>query len=168
MIKVGILTISDKGSRGEREDLSGKVIEEVIRKINGEVKYYQIIPDENDIIQEELIKAVDKLHLDLILTTGGTGLGKRDVTPEATLAIIEKEVLGISEIIRSESFKKTNRAILSRGVAGIRKESLIINLPGSPKGVRESLEIVLEALPHGIEILKGQITECGRNDEEIR
>jgi len=168
MIKVGILTISDKGSRGEREDLSGKVIEEVIKKINGEVKYYQIIPDEKEIIQEELIKAVDKLHLDLILTTGGTGLAKRDVTPEATLAIIEKEVSGISEIIRSESFKKTNRAILSRGVAGIRKESLIVNLPGSPKGVRESLEIVLEALPHGIEILKGQATECGRNDEEIR
>ncbi|MBA3062952.1 MAG: MogA/MoaB family molybdenum cofactor biosynthesis protein [Atribacteria sp.] len=168
MIKVGILTISDKGSKEEREDLSGKVIEEVVKKINGEVKYYQIIPDEKDIIQEELIKAVDKLHLDLILTTGGTGLAKRDVTPEATLAIIEKEVSGISEIIRSESFKKTNRAILSRGVAGIRKESLIINLPGSPKGVRESLEIILEALPHGIEILKGQATECGRNDEEIR
>jgi len=163
MIKVGILTISDKGSRGEREDLSGKVIEEVVKKINGEVKYYQIIPDEKDIIQEELIKAVDKLHLDLILTTGGTGLAKRDVTPDATLEVIEKEVSGISEIIRSESFKKTNRAILSRGVAGIRKESLIINLPGSPKGVRESLEIVLEALPHGIEILKGQAAECGRN-----
>jgi len=168
MIKVGILTISDKGSRGEREDLSGKVIEEVVKKINGEVKYYQIVPDEKDIIQEELIKAVDKLHLDLILTTGGTGLGKRDVTPEATSAIIEKEVPGISEIIRSESFKKTNRAILSRGMAGIRKESLIINLPGSPKGVRESLEIILDALPHGIEILKGQVTQCGRNDEEIR
>ena len=168
MIKVGILTISDKGSRGEREDLSGKVIEEIVKKINGKVKYYQIIPDEKDIIQEELIKAVDKLHLDLILTTGGTGLAKRDVTPDATLAIIEKEVSGISEIIRSESFKKTNRAILSRGVAGVRKESLIINLPGSPKGVRESLEIILEALPHGIEILKGQATECGRNDEEIR
>jgi len=168
MIKVGILTISDKGSRGEREDLSGKVIKEIVKKINGEVKYYQIIPDEKDIIQEELIKAVDKLHLDLILTTGGTGLGKRDVTPEATLAIIEKEIPGISEIIRSESFKKTNRAILSRGMAGIRKESLIINLPGSPKGVRESLEIILEALPHGIEILIGQATECGRNNEEIR
>lgn len=168
MIKVGILTISDKGSKGEREDLSGKVIEEVVKKINGEVKYYQIIPDEKDVIQEELIKAVDKLHLDLILTTGGTGLAKRDVTPDATLEVIEKEVSGISEIIRSESFKKTNRAILSRGVAGIRKESLIINLPGSPEGVRESLEIILEALPHGIEILKGQAAECGRNDEEIR
>lgn len=168
MIRVGILTISDKGSRGEREDLSGGAIKELVKKINGEVEYYQIIPDEKNIIQEELIKAVDKLHLDLILTTGGTGLGKRDVTPEATLAIIEKEVPGISEIIRSESFKKTNRAILSRGVAGVRKESLIINLPGSPKGVRESLEIILDALPHGIEILKGQATECGRNDEEIR
>ena len=168
MIKVGILTISDKGSKGEREDLSGKVIEEVVKKINGEVKYYQIIPDEKNIIQEELIKAVDKLHLDLILTTGGTGLAKRDVTPDATLEVMEKEVPGISEIIRSESFKKTDRAILSRGVAGIRKESLIINLPGSPKGVRESLKIILDALPHGIEILKGQVTECGRNDEEIR
>ena len=168
MIKVGILTISDKGSKGEREDLSGKVIGEVVKEINGEVKYYQIIPDEKNIIQEELVKAVDKLHLDLILTTGGTGLAKRDVTPDATLEVIEKEVPGISEIIRSESFKKTDRAILSRGVAGIRKESLIINLPGSPKGVRESLETILEALPHGIEILKGQATECGRNDEEIR
>ncbi len=162
MIKVGILTISDKGARGEREDQSGKLIEEIVKKIEGEVKYYQIIPDEKDIIQDELIKAVDGLHLDLILTTGGTGLGKRDVTPEATLAVIEKEVPGISEIIRSESFKQTNRAILSRGVAGIRKESLIINLPGSPKGVKESLEIILEALPHGIEIIKGQVNECAR------
>ena len=162
MIEVGILTISDKGARGEREDQSGKVIEEIVKKIEGIVKYYRIIPDEEEIIQDELIKAVDKLHLDLILTTGGTGLGKRDVTPEATLAVIEKEVPGISEIIRSESFKKTNRAILSRGVAGIRKKSLIINLPGSPKGVKESLEIILKALPHGIEIIKGEITECAR------
>jgi molybdenum cofactor synthesis domain-containing protein len=162
MIEVGILTISDKGARGEREDQSGKVIEEIVKKIEGEVKYYRIIPDEKEIIQDELVKVVDKLHLDLILTTGGTGLGKRDVTPEATLAVIEKEVPGISEIIRSESFKKTNRAILSRGVAGIRKKSLIINLPGSPKGVKESLEIILKALPHGIEIIKGEITECAR------
>jgi len=160
MIEVGILTISDKGARGEREDQSGKVIKEIVKKIEGEVKYYRIIPDEEEIIQDELVKAVDKLHLDLILTTGGTGLGKRDVTPEATLAVIEKEVPGISEIIRGESFKKTNRAILSREVAGIRKKSLIINLPGSPKGVKESLEIILKALPHGIEIIKGEITEC--------
>ena len=162
MIEVGILTISDKGARGEREDLSGKVIEEIVKKIEGEVKYYRIIPDKKEIIQDELIKVVDKLRLDLILTTGGTGLGKRDVTPEATLAVIEKEVPGIGEIIRSESFKKTNRAILSRGVAGTRKNSLIINLPGSPKGAKESLEIILKALSHGIEILKGEVTECAR------
>lgn len=168
MIKVGILTVSDKGSRGEREDLSGKTIKDIIVRIEGTVEYYKIIPDEKEIIKEELIKTVDKLHLDLILTTGGTGLAKRDVTPDATLEVIEKEVSGISEIIRNESFKKTNRAILSRAVAGIRKESLIINLPGSPKGVRESLEIILESLPHGIEILKGEATECGKNDEEIR
>ena len=160
MIKVGVLIISDKGARGEREDQSGKLIEEIVKKIKGEVKYYQIIPDDKDVIQDELIKAVDGLHLDLILTTGGTGLGKRDVTPEATLAVIEKEVPGISEIIRSESFKQTNRAILSRGVAGIRKESLIINLPGSPKGVKESLVIILKTLPHGIEIIKGEVSEC--------
>ena len=168
MIKVGILTVSDKGSRGEREDQSGKTIEEMVKRIKGEVKYYQIIPDEKKIIQRELLKAVDELGLDLIFTTGGTGLGKRDVTPEATLAVIEKEVPGISEIIRSESFKKTNRGVLSRGISGIRKESLIINLPGSPKGVKESLEIILEAIPHGIEILKSQTTECAISKKEVR
>ena len=106
MIKVGILIISDKGSIGEREDLSGKVIEEAVKKINGEVKYYQIIPDEKDIIQEELIKAVDKLHLDLILTTGGTGLAKRDVTPEATLAIIEKKFRGLAKSSEAKVLKR--------------------------------------------------------------
>ena len=139
----------------------------MVKKINGEVRYYKVIPDEKDMIKEELVKIVDKLYLDLILTTGGTGVSKRDITPDATLEVIEKEVSGICEIIRSESFKKTNRAILSRGVAGIRKESLIINLPGSPKGVRESLEIILQALPHGIEILKGEASECGKNNEEL-
>ncbi|HBY56863.1 MAG TPA: molybdenum cofactor biosynthesis protein [Candidatus Atribacteria bacterium] len=165
MIKVGILTVSDKGARREREDQSGKVINEIVKKIKGETKYYRIIPDEKDIIQDELIKAVDELHLDLILTTGGTGLGERDVTPEATLSVIEKEVPGISEIIRSESFKKTSRAILSRAVAGVRKKCLIINLPGSPKGVRESLEIILDTIPHGIEILKGKATECAGQEK---
>lgn len=165
MIKVGILTISDKGARREREDQSGKVINEIVKRIKGVTKYYRVIPDEKDIIKDELIKAVDELHLDLILTTGGTGLGERDVTPEATLSVIEKEVPGISEIIRSESFKKTSRAILSRAVAGVRKKCLIINLPGSPKGVRESLEIILDAIPHGLEILKGKATECARQEK---
>ena len=167
MIKVGILTISDKGARGEREDQSGKMIEEMVKRIKGEVKYYQIIPDEKKIIQRELLKAVDELGLDLIFTTGGTGLSKRDVTPEATLGVIEKEVPGISEIIRSEGFKKTNRGILSRGVSGIRKESLIINLPGSPKGVSESLDVILEAIPHGIDIIKSQITECAKTKNKL-
>ncbi len=166
MITVGVLTISDKGSRGERVDQSGKVISEMVERIGGKIRYYQIIPDEKDIIQEELIKGADKLRLDLILTSGGTGLGERDVTPEATLAVIEKEVPGFSEVIRTESFKKNNRSILSRGVAGMRKKCLIINLPGSPKGVRESLEIVLEAIPHGIEIIKGEVTECAGPEKE--
>jgi len=164
MINVGILTVSDKGSRGEREDLSGKKIKEIISKINGKVKYYEIIPDEKEIIKKELIKAVDIIHLDLIFTTGGTGLAKRDVTPDATLEVIEKVVPGISEMIRSESFKKTNRAMLSRAISGIRGECLIVNLPGSPKGVKESLEIILEALPHGVDILKGQASECGKSE----
>jgi len=164
MIKVGILTVSDKGSQGEREDLSGKKIKEIVSEIGGKVKYYKIIPDEQELIKKELIKAVDNIHLDLIFTTGGTGLAKRDVTPDATSEVIEKIVPGISEMIRSESFKKTNRAILSRAISGIRGECLIINLPGSPKGVKESLEIILEALPHGIDILKGQASECGKNE----
>ena len=164
MIKVGILTVSDKGSQGEREDLSGKKIKEIVSKIGGKVKYYKIIPDEQELIKKELIKAADHIHLDLIFTTGGTGLAKRDVTPDATSEVIEKIVPGISEVIRSESFKKTNRAILSRAISGIRGECLIINLPGSPKGVKESLEIILEALPHGIDILKGQASECGKNE----
>ena len=164
MIKVGILTVSDKGSQGEREDLSGKKIKEIVSKIGGKVKYYKIIPDEQELIKKELIKAADNIHLDLIFTTGGTGLAKRDVTPDATSEVIEKIVPGISEMIRSESFKKTNRAILSRAISGIRGECLIINLPGSPKGVKESLEIILEALPHGIDILKGQASECGKSE----
>ncbi len=164
MIKVGILTVSDKGSQGEREDLSGKKIKEIVSKIGGKVKYYKIIPDEQELIKKELIKAADHIHLDLIFTTGGTGLAKRDVTPDATSEVIEKIVPGISEMIRSESFKKTNRAILSRAISGIRGECLIINLPGSPKGVKESLEIILEALPHGIDILKGQASECGKSE----
>ena len=164
MISIGILTISDKGSRGEREDLSGKKIKDIVSKIDGEVRYYKIIPDEEELIKKELIKAVDEMHLDLVFTTGGTGLAKRDVTPDATSEVIEKSVPGISEMIRGESFRKTNRAILSRAISGIRGESLIINLPGSPKGVEESLEIILDVLPHGIEILKGQASECAKKE----
>jgi len=162
MIKVAIITVSDKGSRGQRKDLSGEAIRFVLEKIEAQVVGYKIVPDEIDSIQAAIIEAVDRIKADLVLTTGGTGLAVRDVTPEATMAVIDKLVPGISEIIRMESFKKTPKAILSRAIAGIRKKSLIINLPGSPKGVRESLDIVLEALPHGIDILKGEASECGK------
>jgi len=162
MIKVAIITVSDKGARGQREDLSGKAIRFILEKIEAQVVGYKIVPDEIDLIQTAVIEAVDRIGADLVLTTGGTGLAVRDVTPEATMAVIDKLVPGISEIIRMQSFKKTPKAILSRAIAGIRKKSLIINLPGSPKGVRESLDIILEALPHGIDILKGDASECGK------
>jgi len=161
MIKVAIITISDKGARGQREDISKKTIEKVLGQLETDIVWYSIVPDEMSLIKNALIEAVETHHADLVLTTGGTGFAKRDITPEATRAVIEKIVPGISEIIRIESFKKTSHAILSRAIAGIRGKSLIINLPGSPKGVQESLGVILEALPHGIDILKGEADECG-------
>lgn len=162
MIKVGILTASDKGHKGEREDKSGKVIQERVAEIDGEVVEYLVLPDERGVISSALIRMADELHLDLVLTTGGTGFSPRDITPEATKDIIERETPGIPEAIRAESMKITNRAMLSRAAAGIRGKTLIINMPGSPKAVNEALDIILPALGHGIEILKGQSGECAR------
>jgi molybdenum cofactor synthesis domain-containing protein len=159
MITVAILSISDKGSRGEREDKSGQLISHVIRDI-GKIKYYEILPDERDLIKHKMLEYAGTV--DLILTTGGTGLSPRDVTPDATLEVIEREVPGIVEAMRIEGLKKTKKAMLSRAVAGIRGQTLIVNLPGSPAAVKESLEIVLEALPHAIEKLKGDMGECAR------
>jgi len=161
MIKVAIITISDKGARGQREDISKKAIEKILGQLETDIVWYSIVPDEMSLIKNALIEAVETHHADLVLTTGGTGFAKRDITPEATRAVIEKIVPGISEIIRIESFKKTSHAILSRAIAGIRGKSLIINLPGSPKGVQESLDVIVKALPHGIDILKGEADECG-------
>lgn len=158
---VGIITISDKGSRGERSDASGPVIEKMMEQIGGKVEKYVIVPDEKQDIKEAIIDMSDKLRLNLILTTGGTGFSQRDVTPEATLAVIERHVPGIPEAMRAKSMLITPKAMLSRAQAGIRKQTLIINLPGSPKGVRENLEVVIPALKHGIEILTGQTSECG-------
>ncbi|MFZ5627045.1 MAG: MogA/MoaB family molybdenum cofactor biosynthesis protein [Bacillota bacterium] len=157
-----VLTASDKGSRGERQDMSGQVIRELVEEIGGELVEYLVIPDELEVIKEKLLWLVDGRGVDLILTTGGTGLGPRDVTPDATLQVIDRLVPGIAEVMRMESLKKTSRAMLSRAVAGQRKRSLIINLPGSPKAVQECLEVILPALPHGIEIMKGQTGECAR------
>ncbi|GAQ94156.1 molybdenum cofactor synthesis domain-containing protein [Thermodesulfovibrio aggregans] len=157
--RVAIITVSDKGSKGQREDLSGKVIEEIVSQW-AEVVFYRIVPDEKEEIKQAILEAVS--HADLVLTNGGTGLYPRDVTPDATLEVIEKEVPGIAEAMRIAGLAKTKTAMLSRAVAGIRGRTLIINLPGSPKAVKESLEAIIDALPHAIDKLKGDPTECGR------
>jgi molybdopterin adenylyltransferase len=161
MLTVGILTISDKGWRGEREDRSGEAIKQLLGALDTHLVRYDIVPDEKDIISQKLVQWADNEGIDLIITTGGTGLSPRDVTPEATLAVVERIVPGFAEAMRAESLKKTPMAVLSRGVAGIRGSSLIINLPGSPKAVRECLDVILPALPHAIEVLKGEAVECG-------
>lgn len=162
MIKVGIITASDKGSRGEREDKSGQVIREIVEKQGWQVTAYSILPDERTQLAEQMASWCDHHEVDLILTTGGTGFSKRDCTPEATMDIVEKQVPGIPEAMRYYSLQITPRAMLSRSAAGIRKDTLIINLPGSPKAVKENLESVIASLEHGIGILKGSATECAR------
>jgi molybdenum cofactor synthesis domain-containing protein len=161
LFTVGIITVSDKGYAGKREDISGPVIEEMIKTIDGKVVDYVIIPDEVEKIKDALVRMVDEKQINLVFTTGGTGFSPRDVTPEATLAVIEKQVPGIPEAMRMISLETTTKAMLSRAVAGIRKSSLIINLPGSPRAVRENLEVILPALPHGLLILQGKTGECG-------
>jgi molybdopterin adenylyltransferase len=163
LYKIGIITVSDKGARGERVDESGPAIREMV-KLLGEVTSYQVVPDDLDLLKEAMIGMSDKEKVDLILTAGGTGLSPRDNTPEATLAVIQKEVPGLAEAMRSESMKKTNRAMLSRAVAGTRNSTLIVNLPGSVKAVRECLAVILPALPHGLEILTGRGGECGSTE----
>jgi len=160
MYKIGIITVSDKGSRGERVDESGPAIREMVETL-GQVVSYKILPDDTDVLKEAMVDMSDREKVELILTTGGTGLSQRDNTPEATLAVIEREVPGLPEAMRAESLKKTNRAMLSRAVAGVRKNTLIINLPGSVKGVRECLGVILPALPHALDILTGRGGECG-------
>jgi molybdenum cofactor synthesis domain-containing protein len=162
MVKVGILTASDKGSKGERTDESGKVIAEAVKRIQGEVAVYKIVPDDREVISSTLKEMADEYKADLILTTGGTGFSPRDITPEATLDVIDRHVPGIPEAMRLRSLEITDRAMLSRATAGIRNKTLIINLPGSPKAVSESLEVVLPVLTHAIEILKGITGECAR------
>lgn len=164
-VKAAILTISDKGSRGEREDTSGPEIRSIVEAEGAKVISYEIIPDEQYEIKERLVRLADFEDVDLILTTGGTGFSPRDVTPEATLAVIERQAPGFVEAIRAESLKITPHAMLSRAVSGIRGQTIIINLPGSPKAVRESLAVIMPALPHGIQILKGQTGECATNPQ---
>jgi molybdenum cofactor synthesis domain-containing protein len=160
MISAGIITVSDKGSQGKREDLSGPAIAEMLAGAAIIIKHTLIIPDETDRIQEAIINFADVNKLDLILTTGGTGVSPRDLTPDATLKVIDKQIPGIAEAMRHQSMIITPHAMISRAVAGIRGRSLIINLPGSPKGAKENLAVVLPALKHAIEKIKGDESEC--------
>ena len=157
MKRVAIITSSDTGYRGEREDLSGPVIKEIVEREGYEVVSMDILPDD-----QEMQEIADKEFAELILTTGGTGFSERDVTPEATEEVIERRVPGIPEAMRAYSMTITKRAMLSRATAGIRGKTLIINLPGSPKAVRESLDYIIDALGHGIEILTGEAGNCAR------
>ncbi len=161
--RAAVITLSDKGSQGLREDTSGKWILERLRQEGYKLVYYEILPDEPEQLEQILCRLADEHVCDLILTTGGTGLSKRDRTPEATKHVIDREVPGIAEAIRSYSITITKRAMLSRAVSGIRKDTLIINLPGSRKAVEESLNYILEPLEHGLGILTGSVLECGRN-----
>ena len=162
MIKVAILTMSDKGARGEREDLSGAAIKELAGTLPAEFVAYEVIPDEKQAIVARLKEMSDVLGADVIITTGGTGVSPRDVTPEATMEVLDRELPGMSEAMRAESMKNTPHAMLSRAVCGIRGRTLIINLPGSPKAVRENLAVILPAIPHAVEKICGDEAECGR------
>ena len=158
--RTGILTLSDKGSQGLREDLSGKTAAEILQAAGFVIVLTKIIPDHQPTIVKTLIAWVDQEHLDLIVTSGGTGLSPTDVTPQAMRAVIDFEVPGMAEAMRAESLKKTPYAMISRAMVGVRKNTLIVNLPGSPKGVKENLAVVLPALPHALEKLGGDKSDC--------
>lgn len=158
----GIICVSDRCSKGACQDKSGPLIKELVSPL-GKVKEYIVVPDEKEEIEKALIYLCDDVKADVVLTTGGTGFAPRDITPEATKAVIEKEAPGIAEAIRMKSLQITPKAMLSRAVSGIRKRSLIINLPGSPKAVGESLEFILPVLPHAVEVLSGNTLSCGGN-----
>lgn len=160
----GILVISDRGWSGERPDKSGQVAKELIGLLGVEVAKYEVVPDETEVISKQLREWSDTVGLDLIITSGGTGLSPRDVTPEATLAVIDKIIPGLTEAMRMATMKRKPEAILSRAVAGSRGKCLIVNLPGSPKAVKECLEVILPVLPHALEILGGKISECGHDE----
>ena len=154
-IEIAVLTSSDSCYKGEAEDVSGKLVSEMVKTINGRTAAYDVVPDEIPAIKEKLLHYCDTLKVNVVITTGGTGFSGRDVTPEASLQVIEKLIPGLPELMRAEGLKKTKKACLSRGICGIRKNTIIINLPGSPKAVKESLEAILDLIPHSLEMLKG-------------
>ena len=166
MFKASVITVSDKGFRGEREDTAGPLAAEMLKEAGYEVLGVWIVPDEKEQIERELKRHADELGSSLILTSGGTGFSKRDVTPEATVAVCERLAPGIPEAMRAYCLNITNRAMLSRAVAGLYHDSLIVNLPGSPKAVRENLEPVLPALEHGLQMLLGTKNECASETKQ--
>ncbi len=158
-IRASVVTVSDTGYAGEREDSSGPLLAELLRKMGAQVVQQAIVPDEQAEIRRTLIALADEAHLDLIVTTGGTGPAPRDVTPEATRTVIEREMPGLAEVLRFEGYRQTPLAVISRGVAGIRGRTLIVNLPGSPRAVREGMETLIPILPHTIRMVRGVDTE---------
>ncbi|MDO8721130.1 MAG: MogA/MoaB family molybdenum cofactor biosynthesis protein [Syntrophales bacterium] len=160
-ICAGVITVSDRGARGERDDKSGPEVIRMLTDAAIDIVHTMLIPDEKERIKETLIECADRRRLDLIVTTGGTGVSPRDVTPDATLEVIEREVPGMAEAMRRESAKITPHAMISRAVVGIRGRSLIVNLPGSPQGAGENLAVILPALKHALEKIRGDETECG-------
>jgi molybdopterin adenylyltransferase len=166
-IRAGVVTVSDKGHAGERKDASGPLLASLLQKIGAEVVRQVIVPDERSEIERVLIEMADEAQLDLIVTTGGSGLTPRDVTPEATLAVIERQAPGLAEVLRFEGYRKTPLAVLSRGVAGVRGRTLIVNLPGSPKAVREGMETLAPILPHAVKMARGVDTEHGKAEVDI-
>ena len=161
VITGGVITVSDKGSRGEREDTSGREVMRMLGELGIRIDDYSVIPDEKEVIAEKIKEYTDAKRLDLVVTTGGTGVSPRDVTPDATLEILDRELPGMAEAMRRESMEKTPHAMISRALAGIRGQTLIINLPGSPKGARENLAVVMPALKHAMEKIKGDDSDCG-------
>ncbi len=160
MLRTAIITLSDKGSRGERADESGKVIREMIVASGGRVDHYEVLPDEEARIADTLARLADSGAFELIVTTGGTGVSPRDVTPEATRRVLDRELPGMAEAMRAESMKKTPNAMISRAIAGVRKRTLILNLPGSPRAARENLAVVLPAVPHAVLKIAGDPSDC--------
>lgn len=163
--RAAVITASDKGSRGEREDLSGPAVKEILEKAGYEVVSLKVLPDEEELLYQEMVRLADEVKVDVVFTTGGTGLSPRDNTPEATLRAATRNVPGIAEALRYYSLQITKRAMLSRAVSVMRNQTLIINLPGSPKAVKECMEYVLPSLGHGIQIMRGEAGECARKSK---